>query len=70
MSTFMMQKLRTKPSICFYILKHVVISLEHPAAPRSSRAEVRQKLCHMDRDVVIWDELVRREEFVEFVEVP
>ena len=65
----LMRKLRTKPSICFYILKHVIISLEHPTAPCSSRAEVGQKLCHMDRYVVIWDELMCREELVEFVKV-
>ena len=47
----------------------MIISLKHPAAPRSGWAEVRQELGHMKRDVVIWYELVRQEELVKFTEV-
>ena len=62
-------KPRTKSSVCLYVLKHMIISLKHPTAPRSGRAKVRQELSHMKRDVVIWYELVRREELVKFTEV-
>ena len=62
-------KPQTKPSVCLYVLKHMIISLKHPAVPRSGQAEVRQELGHMKRDVVIWYELVHWEELIKFTEV-